>query len=124
MAITRSTTIDKGCFGGVTTDKTLQYSGDAVTKKTQLLIALILLCVVDAVVPFFPVLGLVLIYVVLEKPVVPHNWYGEEPALWRMAREIREIMGRAGQGRCTPVGDRFGAKVRGVESGLRRYTSR
>ena len=38
------------------------------TKKTQLLIALIVLCVVDTVVPFFPVLGLLLIYVVYEKP--------------------------------------------------------
>ena len=38
------------------------------TRKTQILIALIVLCVVDAVVPFFPVLGLVLIYVLLEKP--------------------------------------------------------
>ena len=35
----------------------------------QLLIALIVLCVVDAVVPVFPVLGLVLIYVVLAKPL-------------------------------------------------------
>ena len=38
------------------------------TKKTQLLLGLIVLSVVDAVVPLFPVLGLVLIYVVLEKP--------------------------------------------------------
>ncbi len=38
------------------------------TNKTQPLIALIVLCVVDAVVPVFPVLGLVLIYVVLAKP--------------------------------------------------------
>ena len=44
------------------------YSLVAMTNKTQLLIALIILCVVDAVVPFFPVLGLVLIYVVLAKP--------------------------------------------------------
>ncbi len=38
------------------------------TNKTQLLLALIVLCVVDAVVPLFPVLGLILIYVVLAKP--------------------------------------------------------
>ncbi|MDJ0890255.1 MAG: hypothetical protein QNK18_03530 [Gammaproteobacteria bacterium] len=38
------------------------------TNKTQLLIALAVLCVVDAVVPLFPVLGLVLIYVVLARP--------------------------------------------------------
>ena len=38
------------------------------TNKTQLFLALIVLCVVDAVVPLFPVLGLILIYVVLEKP--------------------------------------------------------
>ncbi len=36
--------------------------------KTQLLLALIVFCVVDAVVPLFPVLGLLLIYVVLAKP--------------------------------------------------------
>ena len=40
----------------------------AMANKIQLLIALIVLCVVDAVVPLFPVLGLVLIYVVLAKP--------------------------------------------------------
>ena len=39
------------------------------TNNIQLLIALLVLCVVDAVVPFFPVLGLVLIYVVLVKPL-------------------------------------------------------
>lgn len=49
-------------------DWDLQYSGDAMTKKTQMLIGLIVLCVVDAVVPFFPVLGLVLVYVLLERP--------------------------------------------------------
>ncbi len=38
------------------------------TNKTQLLLALIVFCVVDAVVPLLPVLGLVLIYVVLAKP--------------------------------------------------------
>jgi hypothetical protein len=38
------------------------------TRKTRILIALIVLYVVDAVVPLFPGLGLVLIYVVLEKP--------------------------------------------------------
>jgi len=46
----------------------LENSDDAMTKNTQLLIGLIVLCVVDAVVPFFPVLGLVLIYVLLENP--------------------------------------------------------
>ncbi len=64
----RSTIIDKGGFGGAITDKSLQRSGVAMTRKTQILIALIVLCVVDAVVPLFPVLGLVLIYVVAEKP--------------------------------------------------------
>jgi len=48
------------------------------TKKTQLLIVLIVLCVVDAVIPFLPALGLVLIYVVLEKPA----WFPE------MVREV------------------------------------
>jgi len=55
----------------------------------------------------------------VETGVVPHYWYGEEPALWRMAREIREIVGRAGEGRCTPVGEQFGAKVGGIESSPR-----
>ncbi len=40
----------------------------AMINKTQLLLALIILCVVDAVVPLLPVLGLILIYVVLAKP--------------------------------------------------------
>lgn len=38
------------------------------TKKTQLLLGLIVLSALDAVVPLLPVLGLVLIYVVIEKP--------------------------------------------------------
>lgn len=50
-----------------------QYSANAMTKNTQLLLALIVLCVVDAVVLFFPVLGLILVYVVLEKP----SWFLE-----------------------------------------------
>lgn len=37
-------------------------------KKTQLLLAVILLGVVDAVVPFFPILALTLVYVILERP--------------------------------------------------------
>ena len=37
-------------------------------KKTQLLLAVALLGVVDAIVPFFPILALILIYVLLEKP--------------------------------------------------------
>ena len=37
-------------------------------KKTKLLLVVILLGLVDAIVPFFPVLALILIYVVLEKP--------------------------------------------------------
>ena len=36
--------------------------------KTKVLFVLLLLCVADAVVPFFPVLGFLLIYVVLDKP--------------------------------------------------------
>ena len=39
-----------------------------VNKKTQLLLTVILLGVVDAIVPFLPILALILIYVVLEKP--------------------------------------------------------
>jgi len=49
-------------------DWNLQSSGDAMTKKTQLLLGLIVLSALDAVVPLLPVLGLVLIYVVIEKP--------------------------------------------------------
>lgn len=37
-------------------------------KKTRVLFAVILLGLVDAIVPFFPILALVLIYVILEKP--------------------------------------------------------
>ncbi|MFC1665758.1 hypothetical protein ACFL17_09055 [Pseudomonadota bacterium] len=40
-------------------------------KKAQLLLAVIFLGLVDAVVPFFPILAIVLIYVVLEKP----SWF-------------------------------------------------
>ena len=38
------------------------------TKKAQVLLALIALCLVDAVIPLFPIVGIVLIYVVLERP--------------------------------------------------------
>ena len=38
------------------------------TKKTQLVLILIVLTAIDAVVPLLPVLGLVLIYVVADKP--------------------------------------------------------
>ena len=37
-------------------------------KKSKLLLAVVLFGVIDAIVPFFPILALVLIYVVLEKP--------------------------------------------------------
>lgn len=37
-------------------------------KKTHLLVAVIFLGLVDAVIPFFPILALILIYVILEKP--------------------------------------------------------
>ena len=43
------------------------------SKPTQLLIAVVVLGLIDAVVPFFPILGLVLIYVILDKPV----WFME-----------------------------------------------
>jgi len=49
-------------------DKNLQSSGNAMTMKTQLVFGLIALSVIDAVVPLLPVLGLVLIYVVAQKP--------------------------------------------------------
>ncbi len=65
--------IDKGGFWSVVTDKDLQRSGGTMMRNTQIVITLVVLCVVDAVVPFFPVLGLVLIYVVAEKP----SWFLE-----------------------------------------------
>lgn len=42
-------------------------------QKTQLLFGVIVLVLIDAIIPFFPVLGLILIYVVLEKP----SWFLE-----------------------------------------------
>ncbi|MFZ0256276.1 MAG: hypothetical protein WAN46_11635 [Gammaproteobacteria bacterium] len=38
------------------------------SKKTQVLIALIALCLIDAVIPLFPIAGIILIYVVVERP--------------------------------------------------------
>ncbi len=38
------------------------------TKKTRLLVGIAVLGLLDAVVPLFPILALVLIYVILEKP--------------------------------------------------------
>lgn len=43
------------------------YNG-VMAKKTQLLLVVISLGLVDAVIPFFPILALILIYVILEKP--------------------------------------------------------
>jgi hypothetical protein len=40
----------------------------AMSKKTQVLIALIALCLIDAVIPLFPIAGIILIYVVVERP--------------------------------------------------------
>jgi len=36
--------------------------------KTQLLLAVLLLGLMDGIIPFFPILALILIYVVLQKP--------------------------------------------------------
>ena len=41
---------------------------DAMNKKTQILLTVICLGLLDAVIPLFPVLGLILIYVILNKP--------------------------------------------------------
>jgi hypothetical protein len=38
------------------------------TRKTQLLLWVTVLGILDAVIPFFPILALVLIYILLEKP--------------------------------------------------------
>lgn len=38
------------------------------SKKTRFLISVIFLGIVDAIIPFFPVLALVLLYVILDKP--------------------------------------------------------
>ena len=37
-------------------------------KKTQLLLGVIFLVLIDAIIPFFPIIGLLLVYVVLNKP--------------------------------------------------------
>lgn len=38
------------------------------SRRTQVLVALIALCLVDAVIPLLPIAGILLIYVVLERP--------------------------------------------------------
>lgn len=43
------------------------------SKKAQVLLALVGLCLVDAVIPIVPIAGLLLIYVVLEKPA----WFSD-----------------------------------------------
>ncbi len=83
MAITRNIIIDRHGIeradlfwmptGSDVADGNLQSRDDAMTKKTQLLLGLIALSVIDAVAPLLPVLGLVLIYVVLAKP----RWFLE-----------------------------------------------
>jgi hypothetical protein len=50
------------------------------TRKIQLLFWVIVLGIVDAVIPFFPILALALIYVLLEKP----PWF---------LRSVREVYG-------------------------------
>lgn len=39
--------------------------------KTQLLLTVIALGLIDAIVPFFPILGFILIYVILQRP----SWF-------------------------------------------------
>ena len=46
-------------------------------KRTQPLLALIVIGLIDTVIPFFPVLALVLIYVLLERPAWFLNWVQE-----------------------------------------------
>lgn len=41
---------------------------DAMSKSTHVLIAVAFLGLIDAAVPFFPILGLVLFYVILDRP--------------------------------------------------------
>ena len=52
------------------------------SKKTRLLMGIAVLGFLDAVVPLFPILALVLIYVVLEKPPwfleMVHDIYGNK----------------------------------------------
>jgi hypothetical protein len=47
------------------------------TTKTQLLLSVIALGIIDAIIPFFPVLALVLVYVVLERPPWFLDWVRE-----------------------------------------------
>lgn len=47
-----------------------------VKKQSQLILTLCVLCAIDLVVPI-PILGLVLIYVVLEKPAWFREWVQE-----------------------------------------------
>lgn len=46
-------------------------------KRAQILLLLIVLGVVDAVIPFFPILALLLGYVLMEKPVWFLRWVEE-----------------------------------------------
>jgi len=46
------------------------------TIKTKTLIAVILLCLVDTVIPF-PILGVILIYILLQRPPWVRNVFGE-----------------------------------------------
>jgi hypothetical protein len=51
-------------------------------KRTQLTLLLVVLGVVDAVIPFFPILALLLVYVLVERPAWFLHWveelYGSE----------------------------------------------
>jgi hypothetical protein len=58
------------------------------TTKTKTLIALILLCVVDTVIPF-PILGVILIYIVLQRP----PWF---------KNVVAEIYGEMGSDHASP----------------------
>lgn len=46
-------------------------------KRTQPLLALFVIGLIDAVIPFFPILALVLVYVLLERPVWFLEWVQE-----------------------------------------------
>lgn len=49
----------------------------SMNKRAQILLLLIVLGVVDAVIPFFPILALLLGYVLMEKPVWFLRWVEE-----------------------------------------------
>jgi hypothetical protein len=53
-------------------------TGNPMSRQAQMLTAVVILGLIDALVPFFPILALILIYVIVDKP----TWFLE------MVREL------------------------------------